>query len=106
MKITGYDSGRIAVDDRTCTADVTIVPGCVIDTLWRHQGHSLHTDDLDTVVRAKPDVLVVGAAYCDRTPIPHNTRQYLESQGIDLNGLNTREAVPGSTAPGKVRAHR
>jgi hypothetical protein len=93
MKITGYDFGRIVLNDKTFTSDVIIMPDRVIGNWRRRQGHSLLIDDLDAVVQAKPDVLVVGTGYYGRMQIPDDTRHYLETQGIDLKSLDTRAAV-------------
>lgn len=47
MRISEYEFGRIAVDDKTYTSDVIIAPGKVIDSWWRKEGHNLNIDDLD-----------------------------------------------------------
>ena len=93
MKLDDYEFGRITVNGAAYTADLIITPDSILDSWWRKQGHSLHIDDLDAIVRAKPDVLVVGTGYFGRMTIPDETRKYLHAQGIDLKALKTRDAV-------------
>jgi len=93
MKVSDYDFGRIAVEGSSYTADVIITPERVIDHWWRKQGHSLAIEDLDAVVQADPDVLVVGTGYYGRMQIPDETRNYLAEKGIRLIDANTRDAV-------------
>ena len=93
MKISEYEFGKIAVGGSTYSADVIITPDRVIDRWWRRQGHSLAIEDLDAVVLAQPDILVVGTGYYGRMQIPDETRNYLTEKGIELKDANTRDAV-------------
>ncbi len=105
MKLDDYEFGRITVNGAAYTADLIITPDSIIDSWWRKQGHSLHIDDLDAIVRAKPDVLVVGTGYFGRMTIPNETRKYLDAQGIDLTALKTRDAVDEFNRLQKRYAH-
>jgi hypothetical protein len=93
MNIAGYRFGRIDVDGRTYTSDVIITPERVIDGWWRQQGHALAVADLDNVIAAKPDVLVIGTGYLGRMSVAPETRRYLEAQGIQVRDARTGEAV-------------
>lgn len=93
MKVTGYEFGKITIDSRTYTSDVIIAPDRVFDSWWRKQGHSLAIEDLEQVLRGKPQVLVVGTGYYGRMQIPAKTRQYLQDQGVALREAKTREAI-------------
>ena len=93
MNIAGYRFGRIDIDGRTYTSDVIITPERVIDGWWRKQGHALAVADLDDVVAARPDVLVIGTGYFGRMSVPQGTRRYLEAQGIQVRDARTGEAV-------------
>jgi len=108
MNISAYRFGRIDIDGRTYTSDVIVTPERVVDTWWRQQGHSLAVADLGNVVAARPDVLVVGTGYFGRMSISHETRRYLEAQGIQVREARTREAVDDfnrlQKQPGRVVA--
>jgi len=93
MNIARYRFGSIAIGGRTYTSDVIITPERVIDTWWRQQGHSLTIADLDDVIAARPDLLVIGTGYFGRMIISDETRRYLEARGIQVRDARTREAV-------------
>jgi hypothetical protein len=93
MKITGYDFGKITIEGKAYTSDVIVTPEEVRASWWRKEGHRLHREDLDEVVRAKPEVLVVGTGYYGRMSIPSETEAFLKSKGIRLLGAPTGEAV-------------
>jgi hypothetical protein len=93
MNISGYRFGTIDIGGRTYTSDVIITPERVIDGWWRQQGHALAVADLDHVVAAKPDVLVIGTGYLGRMSVSQETRRYLEAQGIHVRDARTGEAV-------------
>lgn len=93
MRITAYEFGRIAVADKTYTSDVIIAPERVIDAWWRKEGHNLQIEDLDDIVNAKPDMLIIGTGYYGRMQVPDETKQYLEEQGIKVLQAKTPDAV-------------
>jgi hypothetical protein len=93
MNIGAYRFGRIDVNGRKYTSDVIITPERVIDQWWRQQGHRLAVADLGDVVAARPDLLVIGTGYFGRMSISHDTRRYLEAQGIQVRDAHTPEAV-------------
>jgi len=93
MQISDYEFGRIAVADKIYTSDVIVAPEQVIDSWWRKQGHILQIEDLDDIVNAKPDMLIIGTGYYARMQIPEETKQYLEERGIKVLQAKTRDAV-------------
>lgn len=93
MNVDAYDFGTIRVAGATYTSDVIIMPDNVKDSWWRREGHSLHIDDLAEVIKAKPDVLVIGTGYYGRMKVPADTQSYLESKGIEVRSAKTGKAV-------------
>jgi hypothetical protein len=93
MRITAYEFGRIAIADQTYTSDVIISPEQVIDSWWRKQGHYLQIEDLDDIVKAKPEMLIIGTGYYGRMQVPDETKQYLQEQGIKVVQAKTPDAV-------------
>jgi len=93
MDISGYRFGKIDIGGRTYTSDVIITPERVIDGWWRQRGHALAVADLDDVMAASPDVLVIGTGYFGRMCVSQEARQYLEAQGIQVHDAQTGEAV-------------
>ena len=63
MRISDYEFGKIAIENEAYTSDVIISPEHVIDSWRRKQGHNLDITDLDDIMKAKPDVLIIGTGY-------------------------------------------
>jgi len=88
--IEGYDFGILRIDGKEYHSDVIIYPestrgDCRIDgSWWRKEGHRVDGADLESVVKARPDVLVVGTGYYGRMEVPTETRELLKDAGIEL----------------------
>lgn len=93
MNITHYEFGHIAVENQNYKTDVIITPKDVHDNWWRKEGHSLAIEDLDTIISANPDILVVGSGYYGQMRVPEKTKQFLTDNGIKLELAKTSEAV-------------
>ena len=91
--IESYDFGRVVINGRTYTSDVIVFPDRVRDRWWRKEGHRLSTEDLGEIVRAKPEVLIVGTGYSELVEIPRETSDFIRSKGIELLAQPTRKAV-------------
>ena len=104
MRILEYEFGKIAIENKTYTSDLIISPEQVIDSWWRKQGHNLDVTDLDDIVKAKPDMLIIGTGYYGRMQVPDETRQYLQQQGIKVRLAKTGDAVAEFNALQKERA--
>ena len=93
MNISDYKFGKITIDGEVYTSDVIIMPESVNDNWWREEGHKLSISDLNKVVAARPDIVVIGTGYYGRMQVPLETKQYLEEQGIKVVQAKTRDAV-------------
>jgi hypothetical protein len=91
--IDSYDFGRIVIDGRTYTSDVIVFPNRVKGNWWRREGHRLHIEDIEEIVKEKPDALVVGTGYSGLMAIPRETADYIRSKGIELIVENTAKAT-------------
>jgi hypothetical protein len=83
-KIESYRFGHLVVDGQRYDRDVIILPDGVRGGWWRKEGHALHPADLDSVLQAGPDLLVVGQGAIGRMRVTQEARQSLEAAGIDL----------------------
>jgi hypothetical protein len=90
--IERYEFGRITVDGTTYHSDVLLSPARVDDRWWRREGHRLHPEDLDQVIAAHPDTLVVGTGYFGRMQIDAAVTEALKKAGIALIACKTKEA--------------
>jgi hypothetical protein len=93
MKIEHYSFGSITIDGKTYTSDVIIYPGRVDSSWWRKEGHNLQIVDLTDVIKAKPDILVVGTGSSGAMRVPKDTISHLESKGIEVHVERTDKAV-------------
>lgn len=90
--IESYNFGRIVIDGKRYTSDIIIFPDRVKDGWWRKEGHRLCIEDIQDVLKEKPDTLVVGTGYAGLMKIPPETRERIQSEGIQLIVENTRKA--------------
>jgi hypothetical protein len=90
--IDSYDFGRIVINGRQYITDLIVFPDRVEDGWWRKEGHNLHVKDLDEAIKDNPEVLVVGTGYSGLMKVPAETKEYVESKGIELIAQNTAEA--------------
>lgn len=91
-QIEAYHFGRIVVDGQSYTKDLIILPDQVLAGWWRQEGHNLAPDDLESVLSARPNVLVVGQGAYGRIRITAEVQQALKSADIDLIAQATKEA--------------
>ena len=90
--IDSYSFGRIVIDGRRYTNDVIVFPNRVMDNWWRKEGHRLDIEDLKEVFEEKPEVLIVGTGRWGLVRVPAETRDYVESKGMELIIQRTKEA--------------
>ena len=93
MKITSYNFGQIEVDGHAYSTDIIITPDGVHHDWRRTTGYNLAIEDLNTVIDAKPQTVVVGSGYHGRMQVPQSTQDFLREKGIELKVAPTSEAV-------------
>jgi hypothetical protein len=91
-KVNSYKFGEMVVDGKTHTNDLILLPDRVISDWWREQGHSLSAKDLEDVLDAEPEILVVGTGARGVMSVPAETRQAIEEAGIELRIAETDKA--------------
>jgi len=90
--IRSYEFGRIVIDAEEYTRDVIIYPDRVDATWWRREGHELRPEDIGEVLKASPEVLVVGQGYDGCMRILPETERLLREKGIELRSALTERA--------------
>ena len=90
--IDSYNFGKIVIDGQTHSKDVILLPDRVIANWWRNEGHKLSMNDLEDVLAAKPQGLVVGQGAYSRMQVPEQVKTELRVEGIELIVLPTSEA--------------
>lgn len=91
--IDSYEFGRIVINGKQYHSDLIIFPNFIKENWWRKSGHSVDIDDLEEAIAANPEVIIIGTGYHGRIKIPKETKNYLESRGIQLIAENTSKAA-------------
>lgn len=91
--IENYGFGRIEIDGNVYHKDVIIFSDHVQSNWRREKGHSLVLADLETVIEAKPEILIVGCGAYGRMNIPDSTLQELNKRSIQIQHYRTTKAV-------------
>ena len=76
----------------TYTSDLIVFPDCVKSDWWRIEGHKLHVEDLEEILGAKPEILVVGTGYYGLMKVLPETEEHLQTEGVKLLAEKTEEA--------------
>jgi len=91
-KIESIRFGKIIIDGHAYNRDVIVLPDRVLPNWWRVEGHSLRLEDLQQALADRLELLVVGTGIFGRMNVPDDVRANIESGGIELHVLATREA--------------
>jgi hypothetical protein len=92
MRIEAYSFGRIVIDGVTYTSDVILLEERVNSSWWRKESHLLATNDIEEVIRAKPDILIIGTGFSGIMRVPRETQDLLRLKGIDFVIQRTEDA--------------
>ena len=90
--IQSYSFGQICVRDTTYRADLIIFPDRILSNWWRKEGHGLHMEDLEEVMREKPEVLIIGTGQAGVMAVPQDVIKNLEKAGIEVIVKQTPDA--------------
>jgi hypothetical protein len=93
MRIDSYRFGEMLVNGQSFTSDLIIYDDHVDDQWWRENGHTVLEQDLDEIVNAHPEVLVVGRGKLGAMKIPQSTLDAVEEAGIQVVHARTAEAI-------------
>ena len=90
--IDSYEFGRIVIRGKEFRSDVIVDEEGVEANWWRKEGHALHVDDLDAILRKRPKTLIVGTGHSGTLEVKPEVIRVLESSGIELIVKMTQEA--------------
>jgi hypothetical protein len=76
----------------TYTSDLIIFPDYVKSNWGRIEGHKLHVEDLQEILKVKPEILVVGTGYYGLMKVLPETKEHLQTKGVKLLPKKTKEA--------------
>lgn len=90
--IDSYSFGRIVIDGKEYIDDLIIFPDHIQDNWWRKEGHTLHLEDLEEVLEAEPEVLIVGTGASGKMSFLGRAREKVESHEIEVIVKKTGKA--------------
>jgi hypothetical protein len=94
MKIDAYASGsHIRIGDKTYRQDLKIINGEVKGHWWRGRGHRLDPADIEDILDAHPQTLVIGTGYAGAMRVPRTTLATITGRGIRVIAEPTTQAV-------------
>jgi hypothetical protein len=93
VKIDAYQFGEMVVRGVTYHNDLIVFENRILDSWWRTKGHEVHVEDLEEVLKQQgTEVLVVGKGEPGYMDIKPETQKALESRGIKVLALPTKQA--------------
>ena len=93
MKVDSFSYGSIVISGTTYDHDVIIFPDRVESPWVREEEHRPHIGEFAGIVKAEPEVLVIGTGYAGVISIPDQIRNYLTSKGITVHVEKTAAAI-------------
>ncbi len=82
LKVDSYRFGEVNIDGQVFRKDVIIFPKRVFPNWRRATGHSLCMEDLSSVLKDPPKVLILGQGAYARMEMPRTVQEQLEANGV------------------------
>lgn len=94
MKIDSYKFGKIVIGEKIYRKDLIILhDNTIIHPWWRKKGHQLSFEDLNQIIKSKPELLIVGTGKFGIMTVPDELRKQISAEGIKLELEKTEKAV-------------
>ncbi len=91
--IEKYSFGKIVIDGKRYKKDIKIIGGSVLPDWYRKSGHIVEIGDIEDILEAKPDILVIGKGKPGLMKVSDSLSGFLEKNGIELIEEKTSAAV-------------
>ncbi len=88
-----HRSRCVETDGKKYCQDLKVLGDDVYSHWWRKQGHRVDEDDLQDILSANPDIMVIGTGYAGFMEVPDSVRKALKDRKIELITEKTPEAV-------------
>jgi polyphosphate kinase 2 (PPK2 family) len=91
--IDKYEFGQIVVDGQAYESDVIILPDGVVLGDWQcKEEHVLHPKDVKSILKAAPEVVVIGQGSVKNMQVHPETEERLKAKGIEVLAFKTAKA--------------
>ncbi len=92
IMIEQYSFGNIVINGVSYRNDVKIIQEKVVPEWWRKRGHFVDVDDIQDILKSKPDILVLGKGSPGQMKSTEALRKFLKNNGIELIEEKTSNA--------------
>jgi hypothetical protein len=94
VKVESFSFGRVTIDGKTYSKDLILLHGNVISPWWRQAGgHLFAVEDLQEVIDAAPDVVVLGTGAYGLVRVKDDLVEAFQDAGTRVVSARTGEAV-------------
>lgn len=77
--------GSVVIDGKRYTSDLIIYPGGhVVDSWRRKAGHRLSSDDIDGLIKSRPEVIIAGTGVSGLMKPEKELEKLLDQKGIEF----------------------
>ena len=91
--INGYSFGKICIHGIWYNHDLKIIGDVVLPDWWRKSGHRCCRQDIEDLLSAEPEVLILGRGKPGMMKADPQLRRFVDKQGIELIELPTAAAT-------------
>lgn len=91
--IEKFAFGNMVINGISYTSDIKITRGRVVPNWWRQSGHQVGIEDIQDILDAKPEVLILGKGEPGLMKSNKSLRDVLYQKDIELIEEKTSEAV-------------
>jgi hypothetical protein len=91
--IEAYSFGSLTFAGKRYKKDLKILRGRVTDNWWRGEGHRVDVGDVQDIIDAGPEILVVGMGANGLMKVAGQLKKMLEEKNIELIAQPSGEAA-------------
>jgi len=96
--IEHYASGSMTIAGKTYTSNLKIINGRVIPDWWRTMGHQFAASDIQDILDAGPDTIIIGTGSAGLMKVMPELAELCRKKGITLVTARTGKAVEAFNA--------
>jgi hypothetical protein len=90
--IEHYSFGNMVINGVSYRNDLKIIQGKVVSEWWRKRGHFVDADDIQDILKSKPDILILGKGSPGQMKSTEALRKFLRNNDIELIEEKTTNA--------------
>ncbi len=91
--IEDYSFGKMVINGVSYSSDLKIINGKVFQDWWRKTGHKVDVDDIQDILKAAPDILIIGKGKPGLMKSTKPLRELLNKSGIELIEVSSAKAA-------------